>query len=141
MAGRLNERRILVTGAASGMGLAIARLFADEGASLALLDRNEAGVRSAASDLGAAGYGCDVADRAQVDAVVAKAAEALGGIDGVINAAGILITKQFDLLEAESWDRMIAVNLTGPFNVVRSALPLLRAAPEATLSTSPRSAR
>jgi NAD(P)-dependent dehydrogenase (short-subunit alcohol dehydrogenase family) len=133
MAGRLNERRILVTGAASGMGLAIARLFAEEGASLALLDRNEAGVRSAASDLEAAGYGCDVADRAQVDAVVAKAAEALGGIDGVINAAGILITKQFDLLEAESWDRMIAVNLTGPFNVIRAALPLLRAAPEATI--------
>jgi len=133
MAGRLNERRILVTGAASGMGLAIARLFAEEGASLALLDRNEAGVRSAASDLGAGGYGCDVADRAQVDTVVAKAAEALGGIDGVINAAGILITKQFDELEAESWDRMIAVNLTGPFNVVRAALPLLRAAPEATI--------
>ena len=127
MAGRLNERRILVTGAASGMGLAIARFFAEEGASLALLDRNEAGVHSAASDLGAAGYGCDVADRAQVDAVVAQAAEALGGIDGVINAAGILITKQFDELEAESWDRMIAVNLTGPFNVVRAALPLLRA--------------
>ena len=133
MAGRLNERRILVTGAASGMGLAIARFFAEEGASLALLDRNEAGVHSAASDLGAAGYGCDVADRAQVDAVVAQAAEALGGIDGVINAAGILITKQFDELEAESWDRMIAVNLTGPFNVVRAALPLLRAAPEATI--------
>jgi NAD(P)-dependent dehydrogenase (short-subunit alcohol dehydrogenase family) len=133
MAGRLNERRILVTGAASGMGLAIARFFAEEGASLALLDRNEAGVHSAASDLGAAGYGCDVADRAQVDAVVAQAAEALGGIDGVINAAGILITKQFDELEAENWDRMIAVNLTGPFNVVRAALPLLRAAPEATI--------
>ena len=115
------------------MGLAIARFFAEEGASLALLDRNEAGVHSAASDLGAAGYGCDVADRAQVDAVVAQAAEALGGIDGVINAAGILITKQFDELEAESWDRMIAVNLTGPFNVVRAALPLLRAAPEATI--------
>ena len=51
----------------------------------------------------------------------------------MINAAGILITKQFDELEAESWDRMIAVNLTGPFNVVRAALPLLRAAPEATI--------
>ena len=133
MAGRLNERRILVTGAASGMGLTIARLFAEEGASLALLDRNEAGVCSAAGDLGATAYGCDVADRAQVGAVIAQAGEALGGIDGLINAAGILITKQFDELEAESWDRMIAVNLTGPFNVVRAALPLLRAAPAATI--------
>ena len=83
MAGRLNERRILVTGAASGMGLTIARLFAEEGASLALLDRNEAGVCSAAGDLGATAYGCDVADRAQVGAVIAQAGEALGGIDGL----------------------------------------------------------
>jgi NAD(P)-dependent dehydrogenase (short-subunit alcohol dehydrogenase family) len=133
MAGKLEGRRILVTGAASGMGLAIAQLFAGEGAALALLDRNEAGVRSAAGELGAVGMACDVAGRAQVDNFVAEAGAELGGIDGIVNAAGILITKQFDDLEAESWDRMIAVNLTGPYNVVRAALPLLRAAKEATI--------
>jgi NAD(P)-dependent dehydrogenase (short-subunit alcohol dehydrogenase family) len=133
MAGKLEGRRIVVTGAASGMGLTIARLFAEEGAALALLDRNEAGVVALAGELGVSGYACDVADRSAVDRVVAKAGEDLGGIDGVVNAAGILITKQFDDLDAESWDRMLAVNLTGPYNIVRAALPMLRTAPSATV--------
>jgi 3-oxoacyl-[acyl-carrier protein] reductase len=133
MSGKLDGRRILITGAASGMGQSIARLFAGEGASLALLDCNEAGVQAEASELGASGFGCDVADRAAVNAVVARAGEALGGIDGVINAAGILVTKLFDELDPESWDRMLAVNLTGPYNIVRAALPMLRAAPSATI--------
>lgn len=143
MAGKLADRRILVTGAASGMGLAIARLFAREGAALAMLDRNADGVKALAAELGAGepgagellatGLACDVADRTSVDAAVAQAGEALGGIDGVVNAAGILIGKQFDDLDPESWDRVIAVNLTGPYNIVRAALPMLRAAPRATI--------
>ncbi len=133
MPGKLDGRRILITGAASGMGQAIAHLFAAAGASLALLDRNEAGTLSEAGELGAAGFGCDVADRAAVNGVVAKAGEAMGGIDGVINAAGILVTKQFDELDPESWDRMIAVNLTGAYNIIHAALPFLRAAPSATI--------
>lgn len=133
MPGRLDGRRILITGAASGMGAEIARLFAGEGAALALLDRNEAGVTALAKELGASGFGCDVADRGAVSAVVAKAGEALGGMDGVINAAGILVTKLFDELDPESWDRMIAVNLTGPYNIIHAAMPMLRAAPRATI--------
>lgn len=131
--GKLTGRRMLVTGAASGMGMSIARLFADEGAALALLDRNEAGLLALAGELGAAGFACDVADRSAANTAVAKSGEALGGIDGVINAAGILITKQFDDLDPESWDRMLAVNLTGPYNIVRAALPMLRAAERATI--------
>lgn len=115
------------------MGLAIATLFAQEGAMLAMLDRNEDGVKAAASELGAKPFACDVSDRASVNAVVAEAGEALGGIDGVVNAAGILIGKLFDELDSESWDRMLAVNLTGPYNIVRAALPMLRAAPRATI--------
>ena len=133
MAGKLEGRRIVVTGAASGMGLSIARLFAGQGAGLALLDRNEAGVLALADELGANGFACDVADRSAVDTMLAKAGAALGGIDGLINAAGILITKQFDDLDPKSWDRMLAVNLTGPYNIVRAALPWLRAAPSATI--------
>ena len=133
MPGKLDGRRILITGAASGMGMTIARLFAEEGAALALLDRNADGVVALAGELGASGFACDVADRAQVNAVVAKAGETLGGIDGVINAAGILVTKLFDELDPESWDRMLAVNLTGPYNIVHAAMPLLRAAPSATI--------
>jgi NAD(P)-dependent dehydrogenase (short-subunit alcohol dehydrogenase family) len=133
MPGKLEGRRILITGAARGMGMAIARLFAGEGAALALLDLNEAGVAALASDLGASGFGCDVADRAAVGSVVARAGAALGGIDGVVNAAGILVTTQFDDLDPENWDRLLAVNLTGPFNIVHAAMPMLRAAPRATI--------
>jgi 3-oxoacyl-[acyl-carrier protein] reductase len=133
MTGKLDGRRIVITGAASGMGRDIARLFAQEGARLALLDRNETGVREVAAELSATAYGCDVADRAQVDRVVAEAGSALGGIDGLVNAAGILVTKLFDELDPESWDRMIAINLTGPYNVCRAALPMLRAADQATI--------
>jgi NAD(P)-dependent dehydrogenase (short-subunit alcohol dehydrogenase family) len=133
MADKLRGRRIVVTGAASGMGLTIARLFAKEGAALALLDRNEAGVMEVAGELGVAGFACDVAERTEVDAVVPKAGAEMGGIDGVVNAAGILVTKLFDELDPKSWDRMLAVNLTGPYNIVRAALPMLRTAASATI--------
>ena len=130
---RLHGRRILVTGAASGMGRAIAEMFASEGAALALLDLNDGGVQAVADELSAAGYACDVSDRDAVNTVVANAGAALGGIDGVVNAAGILTIKPFGELEPESWDRMLAINLTGPFNIVHAALPFLRAAEKATI--------
>ena len=133
MAARLHGRRILVTGAASGMGRAIAEMFGAEGAALALLDLNDDGVQAVASELGAVGYACDVSDRLAVNAVVAKSGAALGGIDGVVNAAGILNIKPFGELEPENWDRMLAINLTGPFNIVYAALPMLRAAEKATI--------
>jgi 3-oxoacyl-[acyl-carrier protein] reductase len=135
MAGKLLGRRILVTGAASGMGREIAVLFAQEGAALALLDRNADGVAAVAAGLGCKAWGCDVADRAEVARVVAEAGQALGGLDGLVNGAGILDITPFVDLEPESWDRMIAVNLTGPFNVVKAALPFLRAADRATIVT------
>ena len=135
MAGKLDGRRILITGAASGMGRAIADLFAREGATLALLDLNEEGVRQASEALGgfAFAFACDVSDRAGVNAAVSGAGAALGGIDGIVNAAGILDIKPFGELRPESWDRMIAINLTGPFNVVHAALPFLNAAERATI--------
>lgn len=133
MAGRLDDRRVLVTGAASGMGRAIAALFAAEGAAVALLDRNGEGAIAAAAQVGGHGFACDVTDRAGVGEVVAQAAEALGGLDGVVNAAGILDIKPFAELAPESFDRMVAVNLTGPYNMVHAALPHLQAAAKASI--------
>lgn len=130
---KLAGRRILITGAASGMGREIAHQFAAAGAKVALLDRNQAGVSEVAESLGAQGWRCDVTDRQEVGRVVGEAGIALGGIDGVVNAAGILDIAPFDDLAAESWDAMLAVNLTGPFNIVKAALPLLRAAQRATI--------
>ena len=131
--GRLEGRHIVVTGAASGMGKAIAERFAAEGAALALLDWNQAGVMAVAAAVSAHGYQCDVSDRAQVTDVIARAAAAMGGIDGIVNGAGVLDIKPFGDLSPESWDRMIAINMTGPFNIVHAALPHLRAAPGATI--------
>lgn len=133
MAERMKARKVLITGAASGMGREIARLFAAEGAALALLDRDEAGVAAVAAELGAAGYGCDVTDRDSVNRIVAAAGAAMSGIDGVVNAAGILDITPFVDLDPVSWDRMIAVNLTGPFNIIKAALPFLTAADMATI--------
>lgn len=133
MAGRMQGRRLIVTGAASGMGKAIAELFAAEGAALALLDRDEARLSEVARGLGATAQVCDVADAGSVDAAVAAAVGALGGLDGVVNAAGVLVAKPFAEFDRATWDRLIAVNLTGPFNVVHAALPALQAAARATI--------
>jgi NAD(P)-dependent dehydrogenase (short-subunit alcohol dehydrogenase family) len=130
---KLDGRKILITGAASGMGREIADLFVCQGARLALLDRNEPDLAGVGQSLAMPWFGCDVSDRAQVDRVVAAAGEAFGGLDGVVNAAGILNIMPIAELAPESWDRMLAVNLTGPFNVVKAALPFLRRAERATI--------
>lgn len=133
MSGKLSGRRILITGAASGMGAEIARLFASEDAALALLDRNGDGVAAIAGELSQPSWTCDVADRAGVNRIVAEAGAKLGGLDGIVNAAGILDITPFVDLAPESWDRMFAVNVTGAFNVVKAALAFLAAADAATI--------
>lgn len=115
------------------MGKAVAELFAAEGARLALVDRNEEGVRATANGLKAWGAPCDVSILAEVESVAVEAAARLGGLDGVVNAAGVLITKAFEDLDPEAFAKMIAVNLVGPYNVAKACLPALRAAPQATI--------
>jgi NAD(P)-dependent dehydrogenase (short-subunit alcohol dehydrogenase family) len=133
MSDKLKGRRILITGAASGMGRGIAELFSAEGAALALLDRNGVGVSQVAANLGAKSYQCDVASKANVQSSVAEAIRELGGLDGVVNAAGILLTKPFEELESESFEKMISVNLFGPFNIIQSGLQALQQAERATV--------
>jgi NAD(P)-dependent dehydrogenase (short-subunit alcohol dehydrogenase family) len=133
MAGRLEGRRLLVTGAASGMGRGVAELFAAEGAALALLDRNGDGVAEVAAALNAGFHQCDVSSLADVEAAVGAAIADLGGLDGLVNAAGILVMKPFEALDPESWQAMLAVNLGGAYNVIRTALPALKDAPRAAV--------
>src|SRR3978361_1453145 len=87
---RLAGRKIIITGGASGIGRATARLFRQEGAAVAVLDRSDNAAKAVAQEIGAVAFGCDVADPASVAAAVSQAAEAMGGLDGVVNAAGIL---------------------------------------------------
>jgi NAD(P)-dependent dehydrogenase (short-subunit alcohol dehydrogenase family) len=129
---RLAGRRVLVTGAASGIGLATARLFQREGARVAMLDRDGAALTKAAGD-GAAALVCDVAEEGQVRAAVAQAAAALGGLDGVVNSAGIDLMRPFEQMTAAEWARILAVDLTGPMLVCHAALPALRQAGRGTI--------
>jgi 3-oxoacyl-[acyl-carrier protein] reductase len=119
-----------VTGAGSGMGRATAELFAAEGARVAAIDvggltRVVDGIEAEGGV--AAGFWCDVGDRASVDVTVAAVAERFGGIDIVVNNAGISVpvTLEDDAWE-DGWARALAVNLTGEARVIRAALPWLK---------------
>jgi NAD(P)-dependent dehydrogenase (short-subunit alcohol dehydrogenase family) len=130
---RLGQRRILITGGASGIGLAIAILFQEEGARVALLDRDEAGLRRAADSLRASGgtpviVVGDVTERASVDRAVGQAVEALDGLDGLLNGAGISLRKSFENTSFEEWREVLSINLDGAFHVTQAALPALKAA-------------
>ena len=129
---RLAGRRILVTGAASGIGLAIARRFRSEGAAVAMLDRDEAALGKARVD-GASTLVCDVADERQVRAAVAQAASALGGLDGVVNSAGIDLMRPFERMTSAEWAAIMAVDLTGPMLVCHAALPAMKQAGRGTI--------
>src|SRR5688572_3076144 len=124
--GKLVGRRILVTGAASGIGRAIAHVFAAEGAGLALLDQDESGLRAVAEPLAALALPTELASPQEVDAAVANAVATYGGLDGVVNSAGIYKALSIEETTPEIWQRFLDVNLTGPFLVCRSALPHLR---------------
>jgi NAD(P)-dependent dehydrogenase (short-subunit alcohol dehydrogenase family) len=132
---RLAGRRILVTGGASGIGFAVCELFKAEGAALAVLDADRKRLDEAAGILGGAAsvFPCDVADEAQVDEAVARGASAMGGLDGVVNCAGVSQLTPFAELGAAEWRRIHAVNLDGPYNVCRAAVPRLRAAGGGTI--------
>ncbi|QLH13014.1 SDR family oxidoreductase [Paracoccus pantotrophus] len=130
---RLAGRRIVITGAASGIGKATAALFMAEGAQVILVDRNGAG---AEATLGA-GQGLalelDITDADAVEAAVARGVQALGGIDGLINAAGIMLTGPTAEITPEIWGKVLAVNLTGSFLMARSCLPWLREGKNSTI--------
>lgn len=126
----LAGRRFIVTGGASGIGLAVARLAIARGASVALLDRNATLLATSVDGLGTAAHGiaCDVSDSAAVRAAVDDACIWLDGLDAVVNSAGIDLFEPLERMADEDWSRVMAVNLNGPMMVCRAALPHLRAA-------------
>jgi NAD(P)-dependent dehydrogenase (short-subunit alcohol dehydrogenase family) len=131
--GRLAGRRIVVTGAASGIGLCTAQLFAREGASILMLDRDGPRLTEVQAGLSGLGLPVDITDEAAVTAAVAEGAAALGGLDGLVNAAGIMFRGTVAEVPAPDWRRMLEVNLTGSYIVARSCLPWLTQAPRATI--------
>ena len=123
---RLSGRRILITGAGSGIGRATARLFAAEGAALTLLDRNAEGLAETARETRAHVFEVDVTDEASVARAVEQGAAAMGGIDGVVNSAGIQVRGSVLEVSVAEWRRSLEVNLTGAYIVVRCCLPWLQ---------------
>jgi NAD(P)-dependent dehydrogenase (short-subunit alcohol dehydrogenase family) len=125
--GLLEGRRAVITGGGSGIGAATCRRFADEGARVAVLDVDAGAADKVAGEVGGVAVAADVADGAAVAAAFTRAAEALGGLDTVVNNAGTgNVMALHDYPDAE-WDRLLAVNLTGVFNGIRAAVPHLRA--------------
>ena len=126
---RLEGKRALVTGAASGFGKGIAELFAAEGAHVGVLDMNGAGAKAVADAIGnrAIPLTCDVTDGAQVARAVDDAVAAFGGLDIVVNNAG-WTHKNKPMLQVteDEFDRVYAVNVKSIFHMAHAVVPLFR---------------
>ncbi|MDC0033669.1 SDR family oxidoreductase [Alphaproteobacteria bacterium] len=129
----LQDRRILVTGAGSGIGKSTAERFAAEGAKLALLDINKTAIAERAEALGGVAVVGDVRDEKSVIDATGQAVDQLGGLDGLVNAAGVGMSANLEDLDMDHWRRVIDINLTGTYVACRAALPFLRQAEEATI--------
>src|SRR5258705_6077728 len=127
--------RVMVTAGAAGIGLAIARAFAREGAKVHVCDVDAQALRALAkSDPALTTSTCDVSDRAQVQAFFDEGLAALGGLDCFVNNAGIAgPTGRVEEIDPAEWDRCIAIDLTGQFNCARLAVPHLRKSSNASL--------
>jgi 3-oxoacyl-[acyl-carrier protein] reductase len=128
---RLSHKVAIITGAARGLGRAMALRFAEEGCSLSLSDLNLASVQATAHECEERGKAhgirtlalpTNVTNRAEVEAMVAQTAKQLGGLDILINNAGIFGNAAFELMTDEQWGRMIDINLTGVFLVSQVAV-------------------
>jgi len=132
----LKGLRVLVTAGANGIGLAIVRAFAREGAQVHTCDVDETALSAlASSDPAITQSKCDVSDRAAVQNMFADAAKSLGGLDVLVNNAGIAgPTSKVEEMNPEDWDRCLDICLTGQFNCTRLAVPHLRNSKNASIA-------
>ena len=137
----------LVTGAATGMGLATARAFAEAGAAVVLADYKEELVEAEAEKLRAEGFKatavrCDVSDDAQVEAMVGRVVSEFGRLDAAFNNAGVMakIAPTADST-LEEWERVVGVNLRGVWSCMKHELRVMERQGSGPSSTTPRSGR
>lgn len=126
--GKFENKTVIVTGGAGGIGGAACRRFASEGAKVAVFDMNLEAAQKVADEIKVAGgkaaaFNCNITDRAQVDAAVAAAEAQLGPIDVLVNNAGWDIFKPFTKTVPAEWDKLIAINLTGALHMHHAVLP------------------
>ncbi|HEU0113356.1 MAG TPA: SDR family NAD(P)-dependent oxidoreductase, partial [Thermomicrobiales bacterium] len=131
MTDSLRGKAALVTGAGSGLGEATALALGRAGCAVACLDQNREGAaRTAAAltemDTEALGFECDVSDAGSIFAAVERALAAWGRIDIAVNCAAVDYVTSVDEMSIDQWDRVIAVNLRGPFLVAKAVLPAMK---------------
>jgi len=124
----LSGKTVIVTGGGGGIGSATCRRFAAEGAKVAVLDMNLSAAQKVAAEIQASGgeaaaFECDITQRAMVDATVAAAEAQLGPIAVLVNNAGWDVFKPFTKTVPSEWDKLIAINLTGPLHMHHAVLP------------------
>ena len=131
----LQGHRVMISAGAAGIGLAIARAFVREGAKVHVCDIDEHVLAAlGASDPAISSKRCDVADRGDVARFFERGIERLGGLDCLINNAGIAgPTGGIESIDPAEWDRCLAVDLTGQFNCIRLAVPHLRKSANASI--------
>jgi NAD(P)-dependent dehydrogenase (short-subunit alcohol dehydrogenase family) len=130
---RLENKVALITGAASGMGASMARIFAREGARVAIVDTLEAEGRQLAAEITQANgaaifHKLDVTSEAEWRAAIEATVEAFGKLDILVNDAGISGSAVEDLYDAAAWERLMAVNATGTFLGMKSVIPIMQSA-------------
>jgi NAD(P)-dependent dehydrogenase (short-subunit alcohol dehydrogenase family) len=126
--------RSIVTGGTKGIGYAVAKALLADGGRVMITGRTQAGIDEAVRSLGAstkdrasvAGAAIDVRDRAGVDALVARTVKAFGGLDVLVNNAGVGVFADVAAMSDADWDSMIATNLTGVFYCSRAAIPAMK---------------
>ncbi|MGB0582318.1 MAG: SDR family NAD(P)-dependent oxidoreductase [Limisphaerales bacterium] len=124
---RLQGKRAVITGAANGIGRAIALRFASEGAVLTLVDLEQAAGEQLANDIGerAEFVRADVTNEAEVADTIARARATMGGIDTLLNAAGLSQSEDLLGIDLESWNADLAVNLSSHFLCTKAAVPIM----------------
>ena len=130
---RLKGKTAIISGGATGMGAASARLFAAEGAAVGVIDRNEAAGAALVAELQAAGHRAvfaraDVSSKAEVEAAVASVTAALGPANVLFNHAGTIVIKPFLETEEADWDFLFDVNVKSMYLMTRAVLPMMLAA-------------
>ncbi|MFC5950327.1 SDR family NAD(P)-dependent oxidoreductase [Pseudonocardia lutea] len=119
----LDGKRVFVTGSAAGIGKAIATLFTQRGARVVISDIDADAAKTTADEIGAAGVAnCDVTDESQVQGAVQQAVDLLGGLDVLVNNAGIEVSSPLLQQSTESFDKIYAVNVRGPFVAMKAAI-------------------
>lgn len=121
MASRLSGKRALVTGAAQGIGKAIATAFVAEGAEVLLTDRDAVRLAETAAELGQEGLVADVSQKAEIERIFARVAERWGALDVLVNNAGITHAAELDDLTEDDFDRVLAINLKAPLWATQAA--------------------